>query len=109
MIEAIMNATLEPRIVAVRTQRRAWEAQPGVSGALRTMAASQGGRSVTIMGATRRARVFLLETWDSRNTADEPAPSSQGSAMKAKGRSPIHVRLQEDSDRWPVPTVPSSR
>ena len=35
MIDATMKARLEPRIVATSTQRRACEAQPGVSGAAR--------------------------------------------------------------------------
>src|SRR5207253_5389908 len=55
MIEAIMNATLDPRIVARRTQRRACDAHPGVSGAARTTAASPGGRSATIIRRNRRA------------------------------------------------------
>src|SRR5947208_1739504 len=55
MIEAIMNATLDPRIVARRPQRRACDAHPGVSGAARTTAASPGGRSATIIRRNRRA------------------------------------------------------
>src|SRR5437763_15944812 len=55
MNEAIMNATLGPRIVARGPPRRACDAHPGVSGAARTTAASPGGRSATIIRRNRRA------------------------------------------------------
>src|SRR5215468_643790 len=45
MMEPSRNATLEPRIVTASTQRLAYAAQPGVSGAPRRTPASQGGRT----------------------------------------------------------------
>jgi hypothetical protein len=48
MIDAIKNARLDPRTVATSTHLRAYDAHPGVSGAVRTTAASHGGLSATI-------------------------------------------------------------
>src|SRR5262245_37584468 len=45
MTDASRDATLEPRIEAASTQRFAWEAHPGVSGAPRITPVSHGGRA----------------------------------------------------------------
>src|SRR4051812_26432477 len=102
MTDAIVNATLEPRIVTTSTQLRACAAQPGVSGAKRAAAVSHGGRSAAIIapscvGATvheaRRGHADVAQTSQSLRSLKSCASlRDAGTPYSASQHTPLPFR-----------------